>query len=291
MPLIKPVGGIGLELACVKITVLCENTVGVPAGLVGEWGLAMLVEAAGKKILFDTGEQGAVINNAAALGVDLRAVDALVMSHGHYDHAGGMRALLRYRGRLPVYLHPDFFIPRYSSKPREHYIGVPYRREELESLGANFAFSREPLEIVPGVWFSGEVPRKTPFEKGDNALFHLKDGSKVSDPVRDDVSLFCVTKEGLLIVVGCAHAGIVNILEHARRVTGRNQVYGIIGGTHLGAVSEAQREATIEYLKKLDLKFLAVNHCSGMPVIAELSRLFHSEFHFASAGTVFKLEF
>ncbi len=278
-----------MEQPNIKITVLCENTVGMPAGLVGEWGLAMLVEAAGKKIMFDTGEQGMVISNAAALGVDLLAVDALVMSHGHYDHAGGMRAFLRYRGRLPVYLHPDFFMPRFSSMPREHYVGVPYRREDLSSLGADFVFSREPVEIAPGVWFSGEVPRKTDFEKGDGALFYFNGDKKVNDLVYDDVSLFCVTRQGILIVSGCAHAGIVNIIEHARQVTGINQVYGIIGGTHLGPVSTAQQEATVEYLRELDLKFLAVNHCTGLPMMAQMSRVFGSKFHFAPAGAAFSL--
>lgn len=259
------------------------------AGLLGEWGLALLLEVGDNKILFDTGEQGSVINNAAALGVDLGTVDLLVMSHGHYDHAGGMRAFLRRRGRLPVYLHPDFFISRYSSKPRQRYIGVPYRPEELASLGADFVFSQEPLEVLPGVWFSGEVPRITEFEKGDDTLFYLKGEERVADPVRDDVSLFCVTPEGILVVAGCAHAGLVNIVEHARRVTGIERVYGIVGGTHLGPVSRAQQEATLEYLRGLDLKFLAVNHCTGLPVIARMSQVFGSIFHFAPAGAAFSL--
>lgn len=104
----------------IKVTVLCENSVGTPTGLTGEWGLAMLVEVAGQRILFDTGESGKLLSNAAALRVDLRSVDTLVMSHGHYDHAGGMRDFLRYRRRLPVYAHPDFFNLRYSE---ERYIG------------------------------------------------------------------------------------------------------------------------------------------------------------------------
>ncbi|NPV27875.1 MAG: MBL fold metallo-hydrolase [Firmicutes bacterium] len=270
----------------IKVTVLCENSVGTPTGLTGEWGLAMLVEVAGQRILFDTGESGKLLSNAAALRVDLRSVDTLVMSHGHYDHAGGMRDFLRYRGRLPVYAHPDFFNLRYSE---ERYIGVPYREEELASLGADFVFSREPIEIVPGVWFSGEVPRITDFEKGDRRLICLRNGNKVNDPIYDDVSLFCVTSEGLLIILGCAHAGVVNIIEHARQVTGLSKVYGVIGGTHLGAVSAVQQEATINYLRKLNLHFLAVNHCTGLSTIAQLAMIFGPQFHFAPAGTIFKL--
>ncbi|MCL6448996.1 MAG: MBL fold metallo-hydrolase [Armatimonadetes bacterium] len=272
-----------------KITVLSENTVGVTAGLTGEWGLAMLVEWAGKKILFDTGERGALVENAAALGVDLQSVDALVISHGHYDHTGGMRAFLRRRGRLPVYAHPGFFAPHYGSLPREHYIGVPFCREELASLGADFIFKREPQEIIPGLWISGEVPRKTAFEEGDSRLFCLADGKKTPDPLADDLSLYCATPEGLVVILGCAHAGLVNICEHAREVTGKNRIYGIIGGTHLGPVTDTQRDATVAYLQQLDLAFLAANHCTGLPVMARLAALFGPRFHFAPAGASFTL--
>lgn len=273
----------------VKITVLVENTVGLPAGLVGEWGLALLVETGGKTILFDTGGRGNIVANAQALGVDLKKVDALVLSHGHFDHTGGIREFLRVRGRLPVYIHPDLFAPHYSAQPRERYIGVPFRREELESLGAEFAEIREPKEIAPGLWVSGEVPRKTAFEKGDVNLFCLEGGQKVPDPFRDDMSLYCVTEEGLVVILGCAHAGVVNIVEYARQVTGKDRVYGIIGGTHLGPVPKEQKEATIAYLKELNLSFLAANHCTGLPMMAYLSAAFGSVFHFAPAGTTFTL--
>jgi 7,8-dihydropterin-6-yl-methyl-4-(beta-D-ribofuranosyl)aminobenzene 5'-phosphate synthase len=274
----------------VKITVVCENTVGTPAGLTGEWGLAMLVETGGKKILFDTGERGEVVNNAASLGADLRAVDALVLSHGHYDHTGGLRSFLRCRGRLPVYAHPGLFAPHYVSLNGDSFIGVPYRREELASLGADFVFVREPVEIAPGLFVSGEVPRTTDFEEGDGRLFCPDaGGNKTADPLADDMSLYCVLPEGLLIILGCAHAGVVNIVRHARQVTGVDRVYGIIGGTHLGPVRDAQREATIAFLKELDLKFFAANHCTGLPVIARLAAVFGPRFSFAPAGSVFSL--
>ncbi|MBO8129777.1 MAG: MBL fold metallo-hydrolase [Peptococcaceae bacterium] len=273
-----------------KITVLSENTAGVPLGLTGEWGLALLVETGGVRILFDTGERGHLLTNAAALGADLKSVDALVMSHGHYDHAGGMQAFLRLRGRLPVYAHPDFFTSHYGALPKAHYIGVPFCREELESSGAKFIFTREPREIAPGIWVSGEVPRKTGFEKGDNRLFCLENGhKKVPDPLRDDMSIYCVTPQGLVIILGCAHAGLVNIIEHARQVTGVNRVYGIIGGTHLGPAPVAQLEATIVFLQGLDLQFLAPNHCTGLPVMARLAGIFGPRFHFAPAGVSFTL--
>jgi len=280
-----------LNQCLLKITVLSENTVGLSRGVTGEWGLSLLVEAGMKRILFDTGEGGNLLGNAVSLGVRLKTVDTLVMSHGHYDHSGGMRSFLRHRGRLPVFAHPDLFSSHYSSQDNPHYIGVPFCREELESLGAEFTFSREPREIAPGIWVSGEVPLKTGFEKGDHRLFRLeKNGCRTApDPLRDDMSLYCLTPKGLVIVVGCAHAGLVNIVEHGRTVTGVEKVYGIIGGTHLGPAPVEQQEATIAFLRGLDLQFLSANHCTGLPMIARLSEVFGSRFFFGPAGTTFTL--
>lgn len=270
-----------------KITVLSENTVGSLGGLAGEWGLSLLVETAGKKILYDTGERGNLLPNATALGVDLKGVDMLVISHGHYDHTGGIRAFLNYRGRLPVYAHPDIFAPHYKSPEKPRYIGMPYRKEELESLGADFIFTREAIEIVPGLFYGGEVPRMTGSEKNDSSLFTILEGEKVPDPFWDDISLYCVMPEGLLIIVGCAHAGLVNIIEHAKKITAINNVYGIIGGTHLGPVPAEQQEAEIAYLKEQDLHFLAANHCTGLPLIAKLAADFGRRFYFCPAGASF----
>lgn len=272
-----------------KVTVLCENTVGTPENLVGEWGLSLYIEKSGRKILFDTGEQGNLLSNATALGLDLKQVETLVLSHGHYDHTGGLRAFLRHRGRLPVYAHPALFASHYASD-RPRYIGVPFCREELESSGADFVFTREPREILPGIWVSGEVPRETSFEKTDNRLYCLENGKKISpDPLPDDLSLYCVIPEGLVIILGCAHAGLVNIIKHSRKITGVSRIYGIIGGTHLGPAPSSQQEATFAFLQDLDLRLLAANHCTGLSVIARLASLFGSRFHFAPAGSAFTL--
>ncbi|HIE11838.1 MAG TPA: MBL fold metallo-hydrolase [Desulfotomaculum sp.] len=272
-----------------KITVLSENTVGAPLGLVGEWGLALLVETPDAKLLFDTGEQGFAVANAAALGIDLKTVDAVVLSHGHYDHTGGLKSFLRLRGRIPIYAHPDVFALRYAALHQERYIGIPFRRAEIESLGAEFVFVTGPKEIAPGLWVSGQVPRRTGFEKGDARLFCLKDGARKPDPFNDDMSLYAVTSKGIMVILGCAHAGVVNIVEHAREVTGVEKIYGILGGTHLGPVAEEQRRATIDYLQRLGLEFLAANHCTGLPVSAALAHRFGDRFRHAPVGSVFEL--
>ena len=276
--------------AFLKIAVLSENTVGTSQGIVGEWGLSFIIEVNGMKILFDTGERGSLLNNSDVMGIDLKQVEALVLSHGHYDHTGGIRSFLQYRGKLPVYTHPGLFASHYALPEKPRYAGVPYRKEALESLGAEFVFVKESLEITPGVFISGEVPRKTVFEKVDETLFCLENGRKISpDPFHDDMSLYCVTREGIFIVLGCAHAGLINIVEHAREVTGESRVYGIIGGTHLGPAPVEQQEATINYLKELDLEFLGANHCTGLAVISRLAGVFGSRFRFCPAGSCFTI--
>lgn len=277
-------------LTSLKITVLVENTVGGPGGFTAEWGLSMLIETAGSTILFDTGSLGALVPNSRVLDLDLRTVDFVVLSHGHYDHAGGLPAFLRYyHRRLPVLAHPDLFTPRFArGGARLRHIGVPHRQVELESLGADFRFDEGPRELTPGLWASGDVPRRTGFEKGDQRLV-VRDanGEEKPDPLRDDLSLYAVTPRGLVIILGCAHAGLANIVEHARQVTGVDRVHAIIGGTHLGAVGASQQEATLSYLKALDVDFLAANHCTGLPMIAALSHLYRERFHFAPVGSRF----
>lgn len=273
-----------------KVTILVENTVGVPLGLLSEWGLSMHLDFGDERILFDTGEQGNLISNAQILGCDLRQVDRLILSHGHYDHTGGLLKFLQYRGRVPVYAHPDLFTGHYGRKidrqgnKKNRYIGVSYCQELLESTGAEFHWHREPVELRPGIWLSGEIPRESAFECVDKGLVTVKGEQVVQDLIPDDLSLFYLTDQGLIILLGCAHSGLVNIVEHAKRVTGEDRVQAIIGGTHLGPAAPDQQEQTIEYLKGLNLACLAPNHCTGLPMLSKLAAEFSDIFVWASAG-------
>jgi len=275
-----------------KVTILVENTVGVALGLLSEWGLSMLLDFGDERILFDTGEQGNLINNAQILGHDLRQIDRVILSHGHYDHTGGLLKFLQYRGRLPVYAHPDLFMRHYRrglNREGEKYLGVPFLPEQLESAGADFHWYRKPVELRPGLWLSGEIPRETAFEQVDDRLVEIKGGQVVQDVMLDDFSLFYVTDLGLVVLLGCAHSGLVNIVEHAKRVTGEVRVRAILGGTHLGPASSDQQKQTIDYIRGLDLTCLAPNHCTGLGMMSKLAVDFPDSFTYATTGTT--LEF
>lgn len=276
-----------------KVTILVENTVGVPLGLLSEWGLSMLLDFGDERILFDTGEQGNLISNAQILGHDLRQINRVILSHGHYDHTGGLLKFLQYRGRVPVYAHPDLFTGHYGrgfNGRGDKYLGVPFRPEQLESAGAEFHWHREPVELSPGLWLSGEIPRATAFERVDDRLVEFKGEQAVQDTIPDDLSLFYVTDQGLVILLGCAHSGLVNIVEHAKRVTGEGRVRAIIGGTHLGPATPDQQNQTTDYLRGLlDLTCLAPNHCTGLGMMSKLAAEFPGVLTWAAAGNT--LEF
>lgn len=267
-----------------RVTVLVENTVGRALPISGEHGLSLWVEHDRHKLLFDTGQRGAVVTNAAFLRVDLKEAEAIVLSHGHSDHTGGLRSVLEFTGRKPVYAHPDIFTAHRVSSPSDRFVGIPFARDELQNAGAEFVWVTEPFEIFPGLWLSGEVPRRTPFEKGDPRMYIYQAEKQVPDPLADDLSLYASTSEGLVVLLGCAHAGVVNIVKHAQFVTGVEKVAAVIGGTHLGPADPVQLDETLSYLKDLNLKLLAANHCTGQQVAARLAGVFGERFHFAAAG-------
>jgi 7,8-dihydropterin-6-yl-methyl-4-(beta-D-ribofuranosyl)aminobenzene 5'-phosphate synthase len=278
-------------VADLKIIILVENTVSRPYGVLAEWGLSILLDFGEELILFDTGQHGSLINNALVLGINLRMVTKVVLSHGHYDHTGGLLNFLKIRGNVPVYAHSDLLAGHFAKDDGsdKKYIGIPFRLEQLESAGAGFCWLKGPLEICSDVWLSGEVPRLTNFEKGDERLLQFNSSEASKDPIHDDISLFYKTDKGLVVILGCAHSGLVNIIEHARQVTGQKKIRAIIGGTHLGPVEPLQQERTIEYLKSLDLECLAPNHCTGLPMACRLATEFPDQFRWAATGNI--LEF
>lgn len=272
----------------VCLTVLCENSIGRPLAVVGEHGFSCLIETASGSYLFDTGQGFGLLRNARALRKDLSAVKKVIISHGHYDHTGGLPDLLSVTGEIEVIAHPEIFSDRYwAGQGPTRYIGIPFKRPYLETLGARFRFESKFCEIAPGLWITGEVPRCTAVEKPEQNMVRVRaDGSRDQDPLNDDLSLVVETDKGPILLLGCAHAGLINILHHAKKKMGWDRFYAVIGGTHLVGADDDRVAATIEALEEFSVQKIGTAHCTSLPRAAQLHAHFGSRFLFASVGTV-----
>lgn len=274
-----------------RVTVLCENSVGALSGTLGEHGFAALIEPSeGEPILFDTGQGLTLLHNASRMNRDLSSVNRVVISHGHYDHGGGLLPLLRKHGPKQVYGHPGIFTPRYRVKDNGESlpIGMPHGQPELEKAGAGFDLSAQFREIAPGICLTGTVPRNTAFETGDGGLF-LDNAGLRADQTPDDQSLVLETSKGLAIVLGCCHAGLVNTLEHVASTTGRHDLHAVIGGTHLGFCGREQLEQTVAALKRMGIKKVAAGHCTGFAASARMALEWPKGFQVAQVGYTLEL--
>lgn len=273
----------------IRITTLSENTANY--GFLAEWGLSILVEADGTRVLMDTGLGLSAVHNAQLMGIDLATIDRIVLSHGHADHTGGLRDVLKMKGEVEIIAHPDIWDSKYAQRGQDsfQYIGIPFAREELESRGARFNLSKEPIHITDHIMTSGEIPMASGYEDIDNFLFVKKDGVLHPDPVADDLALVIDTDFGLVVILGCAHHGLVNTLRQAQKLTGKEMIYAAIGGIHLFRASDEQIELTIAELKKMGIQKLGVSHCTGFKASTRLAQEFPGVFFQNNAGTRIEL--
>jgi 7,8-dihydropterin-6-yl-methyl-4-(beta-D-ribofuranosyl)aminobenzene 5'-phosphate synthase len=274
-----------------QITTLSENTAG-KGDLLGERGLSILVETDEKNILFDTGRSISASHNAKLLGIDLSQIDKIVLSHGHSDHTGGLKQVLRrVRKEIEVIAHPDIWAVKYNRREEKEkrYIGIPFHRQTLESLGARFNLTKEPVRITAHIMTSGEIPMVTDYEEIEPYL-QVKEGKRFKpDKLLDDQALIINTEPGLVVFLGCAHHGIINTLYHAQRLTGVKTIYAVLGGCHLMDAAEERVWLTIAALKELRVQRIGVSHCTGLPASAIMAQEFGDSFFFNNAGTKLSL--
>lgn len=273
----------------IDLTILCENSVEKvsPVGLLGEHGFACHLRTEQGDYLFDTGGVQTLIANSTKLNINLQKLAAIILSHGHRDHSGGLQQVLAKTGEIPVYGHPELFDLRHSNNgPQRRPIGIPWPKASLEQQGAKFQLARQPQQMAKGLTLSGEIPRIHSIEKGDpNLEVTSATGQSHRDPVNDDNSLFIESPKGLIILLGCAHAGLLNIIDYACKITGHQKIHMLIGGTHLKYSQPQQLEATLKRLAEIDIDHIGVAHCTGFRPTQRLAACFGEKLFHASVGT------
>ncbi len=279
----------------VTLKVIVENSVKLGLkNILGAHGFSALVEVVDEKgvecrVLFDTGPNYSVLrNNCEVMGIDMNKIDAIVLSHGHYDHTGGLLELLNKLSRkVPVICHPDCFKPKFVSKPKIRYNGIPFALRDLENK-AWIILSRDPLKIADSIITSGEIPRKTAFEKINRNMLTIVNGKLINDQLLDDQSLIINFKRGAIIITGCAHAGIVNTILRAQELLASSKIEAVIGGFHLISASNSRISETIEYFKNLNIKSIMPCHCTGEKAIHEMYLKMKDKVRTVHAGDVIK---
>ncbi len=276
-----------------RITILCENLVGQLIGS-GEHGFAAFIETDQGNYLFDTGSGHSVVSNSLVLNKDLRSINTIFLSHGHYDHTGGLPEVLKMKGKVDVHAHPHIFSDRLAvlkeeGTEKKRFSGIPYKKRYLEFLGANFSFNTDFIEIEKGVFLTGEVPRRTSFEKPDPRLKIEVDGEITQDILPDDQSLILDTDKGIVLILGCAHSGIINIINHVVNKIGKGKFYAILGGTHLDFLTPEQLEESIKLLKQMEIETIGVSHCTGMRAAFRLHQEFGDRFFYGCVGSVLEV--
>lgn len=253
-----------------KVTVLTENTAG--SKFLAEHGLSYLIEHDGKRILFDTGHSNVFLKNSISMDLKIQdSIDTIVLSHGHWDHGDG----LQYINNKTLITHPNSFIKRFRKGGKQN-IGLTLSKSEIQNK-FNLVESSEPYYITKNIIFLGEIPRENTFESQQTTFI---DEHGNDDFVPDDSALAFIQNNELIVITACSHAGICNITEYAKKVSGINKVKTIMGGFHLKK-NDSQTQKTIEYLNALNLENILPSHCTELPAMAA----FYDEFNIQQVKT------
>ena len=288
----RPVPAAQLKpLPHVTLTVLSENTVSGEADVLGEWGLSVLVEAGAHRVLFDTGAGRVLTENARALNVNLSKLDAIVISHGHSDHTAGLEKVLDVAGKVDVFIHPDAFKTVFNKGGSPAVaVNMPLSRNQLAARARRVVETNGPTLVTEGIMVTGAIPRVTDFEDTGlgNQLFDDK-AAATPTKVAEDQALFFRTPEGVVVLLGCAHAGVVNTIRYVADLLGERRIYAIVGGTHLLNASAQRLAKTEEAFRQYDVRKIMLAHCTGMAAFAELFHAFPGRCSWPGAGS--RIEF
>ena len=249
-----------------KITILTENCAG--GHFLAEHGLSYLIEIDDEKILFDTGHSDVFLKNARQLGIDIeKEVKTIVLTHGHWDHGDGLKYLQNKR----LIAHPGAFIRRFRKSDFSP-VGLSLTKKEIETR-FELTETKVSVQVTDHLYFLGEIPRQNDFEAQSTSFV---DDLGNGDFIPDDSALAAVVNKRLVVVTGCSHSGICNIVEHAKKVTGISDIKAVLGGFHLKAQNEQTRQ-TIDYFKENEIEQVYPSHCTELPALAAFYDAFQNQ--------------
>ncbi|CAG37477.1 MBL fold metallo-hydrolase [Desulfotalea psychrophila] len=272
-----------------RFTIVVDNR--AAEGLIAEHGYALHIETSAGNLLLDTGNKLAFVANAEALGVNLQEVSALVLSHGHYDHTGGIADILQQNKDVEIYLHAGVFQPRYSLHGEDaSIVKMPLAAMQavMHHADEKVNWLTQPVSLQDRVGLTGPIPRECSFEDTGGS-FYLDPAGKVIDTIEDDNALWFHGPEGLVICLGCCHAGIINTLNYIMDYSGERKIDTVIGGLHLLHADESRLTKTAEALNGLDLKRIVACHCSGDEAVQYLADHLSCEVVAGYAGMQFNI--
>ncbi|HGJ66004.1 TPA: MBL fold metallo-hydrolase [bacterium] len=273
-----------------KIKTLVENTSNM-SDLIAEHGLSFLIETENESLIFDTGQGNALLHNISKMNIDLMKVNKIILSHGHYDHTGGLDKAISVFMDIAIYGHPDIFTKKYSrSKDRQRYIGIPFDKDYYREMGIKWRLDSTPIQINEQIKTTGEIKRQTDYENISDNLCVINNGIYDIDPLLDDLSLIVNTSKGISVILGCCHSGIINTLMQVKAMTNDAPIYAIIGGIHLIGASDERISRTIDALTKFDIQKMALCHCTGFKAMARLYSAFGDRLIINNVGMEIELD-
>lgn len=275
----------------VKITTLIENKQDKNGILINEHGLSLYIEFEDKKILFDTGKSGDFIDNAEKLNKDINDLDYVILSHGHYDHSGGFVRLANESNKnFKLIVGKGFFDEKYKLGEEGYkFNGNPFREEFIKENNIALEYVDEDiLEINDSIMVFSNFEESNDFESSNGKFFVKKNEGYVVDDFSDEIALGLKYEKGLVVILGCSHVGVINILNTIIKRTGMD-IYCVIGGSHLVEADDLRLTKTIEFLKENNISLLKLSHCTGQKAINKLKNEFRSEFLYNNTGNFIEI--